>query len=72
MTKKQDLIDGVTTDITSGRLKAGDLIPTTTQLMEQYGAAKSTVRSAVDVLRHAGLVVFEPGIGVKVADRPAP
>ena len=42
--------------ITSGELAAGDLLPTETELAEQFGVTRSTLREAIRLLEHGGLI----------------
>lgn len=42
--------------ITSGELVAGDLLPTETELAEQFGVTRSTLREAIRLLEHGGLI----------------
>jgi len=49
--------------ISSGGLKYGEKIPTEPELMEQFGVGRSTIREAVRVLVHAGLLEKNKGSG---------
>lgn len=49
--------------ISSGELQYGDKIPTEPELMEQFGVGRSTIREAVRVLVHAGLLEKKQGFG---------
>jgi DNA-binding FadR family transcriptional regulator len=42
--------------ITSGELAAGDLLPTETELADQFGVTRSTLREAIRLLEHGGLI----------------
>ncbi|OCT15863.1 hypothetical protein A8709_09560 [Paenibacillus pectinilyticus] len=61
------LVDDVVTQlqkkISDGDLKMGDKIPTEPELMEQFGVGRSTIREAVRVLVHAGLLEKKQGFG---------
>jgi GntR family transcriptional repressor for pyruvate dehydrogenase complex len=61
------LVDDVVTQlqkkITDGDLKIGDKIPTEPELMAQFGVGRSTIREAVRVLVHAGLLEKKQGFG---------
>ncbi|MFB9684192.1 GntR family transcriptional regulator [Amycolatopsis plumensis] len=52
--------------ITTGRLSAGEQLPSERDLVDQYGVSRPTVRDAVNVLRSEGLVTSEHGRGVFV------
>lgn len=54
--------------IYKGRLAPGDLLPSETQLANDYRVARATVRQAIDLLRREGLVVTEQGKGSFVRD----
>jgi DNA-binding FadR family transcriptional regulator len=49
--------------ISSGEIKPGDKIPTEPELMEQFHVGRSTIREAVRVLVHAGLLEKKQGFG---------
>ncbi|MDF2958403.1 MAG: GntR family transcriptional regulator [Paenibacillus sp.] len=49
--------------ISSGDIPPGHKIPTEPELMEQFGVGRSTVREAVRVLVHAGLLEKKQGFG---------
>lgn len=54
----------------SGALEPGAQIPSERLLMEEYGAARGTVRQAIAVLRSEGLVTVEHGRGAFVRQQP--
>jgi DNA-binding transcriptional regulator YhcF (GntR family) len=55
--------------ITSGALRAGDRVPSTRQLVQEFGVAMATATKVLATLRHEGLVRTVPGIGT-VVDAP--
>ncbi|MBE1488598.1 TetR/AcrR family transcriptional regulator C-terminal domain-containing protein [Plantactinospora soyae] len=56
--------------IDTGELGAGDQVPSTRQIMRQWGVAMATASKVLTVLRQEGLVRAEPGRGtVVVGDR---
>lgn len=55
-------------EIASGRLRAGERLPTEQQLAATYGVSRPIVREAVGRLKHDGLVVSRQGAGAFVAD----
>ncbi|BBH21148.1 GntR family transcriptional regulator [Paenibacillus baekrokdamisoli] len=65
--KRNQLVDEVVVQlqkkISSGDLKLGDKIPTEPELMEQFGVGRSTIREAVRVLVHAGMLEKKQGYG---------
>jgi len=55
--------------IKSGELKAGDRLPSISQLQKQYAVSAQPVKSALLVLQTEGLVEGHQGRGVFVVDR---
>ena len=66
----RQLAENLREKIIDGRLAAGSRLPTETELMERYGAARGTVRQAIALLRAEGLVDIEHGRGSFVRSRP--
>jgi GntR family transcriptional repressor for pyruvate dehydrogenase complex len=64
-----DLIERMTADITSGKLAAGEQLPTEQELIAATGVSRTVVREAVAALRAEGLVVTRQGVGAFVADK---
>lgn len=56
--------------VMSGDLAPGMQLPSTQQLVSQYGAANTTVQRALGALKAEGLVTSRVGKGVYVRDRP--
>ena len=42
--------------IISGQIKEGELLPTETELAEQFGVTRSTIREAIRLLEHGGIL----------------
>ncbi len=55
-------------EISSGRFKAGERLPTEQQLAQTYGVSRPIVREAVGRLKHDGLVSSRQGAGAFVAE----
>jgi DNA-binding FadR family transcriptional regulator len=53
--------EAIEKEILSGRLGAGDQLPTETDLAEQFGLARHTVREGLRLLEESGLVSREGG-----------
>ena len=73
MTKRSDQVtDALKAMIAEHRLKPGDRLPQEKALMEDFGAAKGTVREALKALETQGLISTRtgPGGGAFVADVP--
>ena len=51
LTKHRQIIEAVTREITEGRLKPYDRLPSEKELCEQWQASRSTVRKAMDSSR---------------------
>ena len=64
----RDIVAHFEDEITSGRLVAGDRLPSERQLMEDFSVARATVRTALDRLRSAGLVSAQQGKGYFVGE----
>ena len=67
-----ELIERLTTDITSGNLPPGSQLPTEQEMIAATGVSRTVVREAVAALRAAGLVITRQGSGAFVADRVRP
>jgi GntR family transcriptional regulator len=63
------LADLLTKQIEDGDLAPGRPLPSETQLRQEYGVARGTVRAAVALLRERGLVVTMPQRGTYVVER---
>ncbi|MGX2995455.1 GntR family transcriptional regulator [Streptomyces sp. JNUCC 64] len=59
-------------EIARGALPPDSPIGSESELVERFGVARNTVRSALTVLRDAGLVYTVPGRGTYVAAPPTP
>lgn len=70
-TLSQKVADDLREQVSTGRLKVGDAIPSQARLTEQYGVSTSVTRKAVDQLRHEGLLAGQPGKAVFVQATPA-
>lgn len=55
--------------ITSGAFEAGERLPTESDLIEQYGVSRITVRQALQSLDNEGLIERQQGRGTFVANR---
>ena len=66
------IADELRAQIRSGALEAGEMLPTETELREQYGASRNTIRDAVKRLTSEGMVETRPGQGTFVAPRIDP
>ena len=55
--------------ITSGAFEAGERLPTESDLIEQYGVSRITVRQALQALDEEGLIERQQGRGTFVSNR---
>lgn len=67
----QQVIDQLRAQIETGKLQAGDQLPTEPQLEATYGVSRTVVREAIADLRSAGFVKPIQGKGVFVAEMAA-
>ena len=49
--------------ITSGSLRPGDKVPSERELARHHNTAHMTVRRAIGLLKHEGLVITRQGVG---------
>ena len=68
----QQMIDQIRRRISSGRLSAGDRLPSVRTLAEELTVNRNTVSRAYRELERDGFVVSRHGDGVFVADRSSP
>jgi len=64
--KYRQIADRLRADITEGRLKPGDQLPSQQDLVDEYGVVMATVVRALDELRREGLVETRHGLGTFV------
>jgi DNA-binding FadR family transcriptional regulator len=60
------LVHAMTEQIRSGRLKAGDKLPTEAAIMKDFGVSRTVVREAISRLQASGWVDTRHGIGTFV------
>ena len=65
----KQIADDLRALVTTGELSAGDKLPSERELSDRYHVAPQTVRQAVGILKHEGLVVGQAGRGVFVRTR---
>jgi GntR family transcriptional regulator, transcriptional repressor for pyruvate dehydrogenase complex len=65
-----ELIERLTSEITTGKLAPGARLPTEQELIAATGVSRTVVREAVAALRAEGLVVTRQGVGAFVSDGP--
>jgi DNA-binding FadR family transcriptional regulator len=64
-----EVIDHLREEISSGKLPTGTRLPAEAKLTEQLGVSRTTLREAIVVLSHAGLVDVRQGDGTFVRER---
>ncbi|GAA4725800.1 GntR family transcriptional regulator [Promicromonospora umidemergens] len=57
------IADEIRNRITTGELAPGTRLPTESQLMDQYGTSRNTIRLALAALENEGLIATEQGRG---------
>jgi GntR family transcriptional regulator len=65
-----ELADVLRGRILAGDLRPGDRVPSETDLVQEYGCSRTTVRRAVQLLREEGLVLVRHGYATRVAQMP--
>ena len=55
-------------EVVGGNLKAGDRLPTESELAETFGVSRTVVREAIAQLRHEGLVETRRGVGAFITE----
>lgn len=65
-----DVVNQLQQKISSGDIKPGDKIPPEPELMELFGVGRSTIREAIRVLVHAGLLEKKQGYGTYLKASP--
>jgi DNA-binding FadR family transcriptional regulator len=69
----QILADDIRAEITSGRLRPGDRLPTEPQLSARFGLSRSTVREALRLLASQHLIITMRGVsGGSFVSHPSP
>ncbi|MFI0736998.1 GntR family transcriptional regulator [Streptomyces sp. NPDC021100] len=66
----QQIAARIRDQIMSGHLDPGSKLPSTQQLMDEYGVVGTTVQKALQLLKAEGIVVGRPGKGVFVREQP--
>ncbi|MED3988143.1 FadR/GntR family transcriptional regulator [Priestia aryabhattai] len=61
-----EVLEQLQTKIFSGQYQVGDQLPTETQLMEELGVGRSTLREAVKILVHANVLEVKQGKGTRI------
>lgn len=64
----QQVSDDMRKRIEAKSWRAGDRLPTETELSAMYGVSRITIRQAVDILAREGRVHKQPGIGTFLVD----
>lgn len=64
------LYESLRSRILRGDWQAGDMIPSGSELIEQYGVSRITVRQALDILVNEGLIYRQRGRGTFVSHPP--
>lgn len=65
----KQIVHALRDEIAAGTYRAGDKLPTETELMEAFGVSRITVRSAIKELEEAGMVVRARGKGTFISSK---
>ena len=65
----QQLSDEIKSQISEGKLKAGDRLMTEAEFSQQYEVSRITVRKAIELLVDEGYVMRKQGIGTFIAEK---
>lgn len=65
-----DVVNQLQQKVSAGEIQPGDKIPTEPELMELFGVGRSTIREAIRVLVHAGLLEKKQGLGTYLKANP--
>lgn len=57
--------------IAHGTYRPGQVMPSETTLVQEFGVARNTIRKAIKALREEGLITTVPHLGSFVAEKPA-
>ncbi|MET9249426.1 winged helix-turn-helix domain-containing protein [Nonomuraea sp. NPDC003709] len=63
------LADALRARIEAGEIPPGRKVPSQTELEEESGLSRNTVKKALDVLKNEGLLITAPGRGLFVTER---
>lgn len=64
--------DELKTRILQGTYRSGQMVPSETTLVQEFGVARNTIRKAIKALREEGLITTVPHLGSFVSDeRPS-
>jgi GntR family transcriptional repressor for pyruvate dehydrogenase complex len=69
VTRTSQVADWFAREIRSGRLRAGERLPTEQEQIVRFSVSRTVIREAMASLRSEGLVVSRQGAGVFVADQ---
>jgi DNA-binding FadR family transcriptional regulator len=61
-TASEDVAEQIRTQIATGRLKPGDMLPSETALLDHFRVARPTMREALRVLESDGLIKIKVGV----------
>lgn len=63
-----EVASSIRKQIIAGKLKANDQLPTEAELTKSLGVGRSTLREAVKILIHSGLIRVQQGVGMFVEE----
>jgi AcrR family transcriptional regulator len=70
-TRSGQIVSELRRRVEAGELAPGDRLPSTREIVRQWGVAMATATKVLTELRRSGLTEARPGVGTVVADRSA-
>lgn len=67
-----DVVKQILAELRAGKVKAGEFLPSEAVLCEQFGASRSTIRSALSELQRLGLIERRQGAPTRVLSTEPP
>ncbi len=67
----EEIIDNFKEALIERSLQPGQRLPSETELVEQFGVGRGTIREAMKMLRALGVVKIQQGDGTYIADQPS-
>jgi DNA-binding transcriptional regulator YhcF (GntR family) len=65
-TRYRQMVDSIKAGVADGRYRPGEKLPSEKYLIEEYSFSLTTIRKALDTLRHEGVIASSQGAGVWV------
>ena len=66
-----DVLESIKQSLLDGSLRPGQRLPTESELVEQFGISRNTIREAIKMLSAIGVVEIRRGDGTYIVDKPS-